>query len=324
MPHNCPICPEQFSSEGAVRDHTWEVHEACHYCGKTIVGDQNQLYRHWLSAHPQALSKVDSARASATVDSVTFRDRLSEGGVSAAISGMSRRSAMLAGGSALAGIIAGGGMVIGGDAAEQPASEASSTQVSGPVASAPVPPNPAEKRYATMGTDEADTTVTYFGSWKCPYCAKFSTGFFKDIVKDYVVTGDINVRFRNIAYLGGKPFIGPDAPNAGHAGLAVWNNDSASYWPYHEYVFRNQPPEREQWATASKLASFAQASNVEDPQAIKEAVQSNKYENALRATSDAAQSAGVRGTPSLLVDGTLVSPFEKEQTRNRIEDAISA
>jgi protein-disulfide isomerase len=239
------------------------------------------------------------------------------------VSGLSRRSAIIAGGTTVAGVLAGGGILLSDSQSQGTKNDVSGAEISGPVASATIPPNPADYQYAAMGTGDSDTTVTYFGSWKCPYCARFSTGFLQDIVEDYVATGDINIQYRNISYLGGEPFLGRDAPNAGHAGLAVWNSAPDAYWQFHEYIFQNQPPEGRQWATASKLASFAQASGVENPQPIKEAVRSNTYENALRATSDAATSAGVRGTPSLLVDGTLVSPFEKQQTRQTIENAIS-
>lgn len=174
-----------------------------------------------------------------------------------------------------------------------------------------------------MGTGNADATVTYFGSWKCPYCAQFSTGFLSTLVTDYVKPGQIALKFRNLAYIGGKPFLGPDAPAAARAGLAVWNDDPESYWPYHEYVFRNQPPESKRWATADTLTSFAQEAGVTDPSVVRTAIQENKYEDALRATSDAVADAGVSGTPTLLVDGTTVSPFKKDRTRRLIEETIA-
>lgn len=320
MPSNtCPNCDEQFGSSGDVHEHTWDVHGACHYCGEQF-DDEEALYKHWLTTHSDTLSRVDRKRAESAVDSLTFTNRLSNQGVGAAVGGLRRRQLLLASGVAVVGGAGAMGTVLNesGPVSRNsgPASDTSSAD------SFIVPPSPAKHRYAVTGTGDAGVTVTYFGNWKCPYCAKFSTGFLPTLVTDYVKPGKINLKFRNLTYIDGKPFLGPDTPAAARAGLAVWNNDPASYWPYHEYVLRNQPPESKQWATADKLISFAQEVGVTDSSVIRTAIQQEKYESALRATSDAATAAGLQGTPVLLVDGTTVSPFDKKRTRRVIEDAI--
>lgn len=316
--NTCPVCEEEFSAAGSVRDHTWDVHGACHYCGEHCEDDQ-ALYTHWLSAHPDDLSRVDRKRAESVVDSLTFTDRLSNQGVTAAVGGLRRRT-LLAGSAA---VVGGAGLV--GAILAQPGDTGSprSTSDAAAIGTAPLPPSPDEHRYAVTGTGDADVTVTYFGSWKCPYCAQFSTGFLPTLVTDYVESGKIAIKFRNLTYIDGDPFLGPDAPAAARAGLAVWNHDPESYWSYHEYVLRNQPPESKRWATADRLTSFAQKAGVADPSVIRTAIQEQQYEDALRATSDAVTNAGVSGTPTLLVDGTTVSPFKKDRTRRLIEDAIA-
>ena len=324
MPSNiCPICDEKFSASGTARDHAWNEHGACHYCGEQF-GDEEALYTHWLTSHPDELSRIDRKRAESTVDSSTFTNRLSNQGVGAAVSGLRRRTFLLAGAA-----VVGGAGVVGTTLNGNGNSPSNGNRNSGPssetgtIGSAPVPSSPGDYRYAVTGTGDADATVTYFGSWKCPYCAQFSTGFLSTLVTDYVGPGKITLEFRNLTFIDGEPFLGPDAPAAARAGLAVWNDDSESYWPYHEYVFRNQPPESKRWATADKLTSFAQEAGVTDPSVIRTATRENKYEDTLRATSDAAAEAGVRGTPTLLVDGTTVSPFEEDRTRQLIEETIA-
>ena len=51
-----------------------------------------------------------------------------------------------------------------------------------------------------MGSSDAAITVTYFGSWKCPYCAQFSTNTHSQLVTDYVESGSTAIEFRNLAY----------------------------------------------------------------------------------------------------------------------------
>lgn len=198
----------------------------------------------------------------------------------------------------------------------------SNTNVRGAVADASVPSTSSSYTYATMGAGDGPT-VTYYGNWKCPYCAEFSTGLLSDIVTDYVETGDINLEFRALVYVGGDPFLGPDAPRAARAGLAVWNVDPETYWKYHEYVFANQPPEGETWATTEKLVSFAEEAGVTGIEQVRGKLDGQTYESALRKTSQAAVDADVSGTPTLVIDGEAVNPLSDEaRARTLIEQLI--
>ena len=321
--HTCPVCADQFETAGATRDHAWNTHNACHYCGEQLEGETDErLYSHWLAAHPDTLSRVDYKRADAAVDSLTFTERLSEGGVSAAVGGLTRRQLLLAGGGTATAALVVGGTVLTDNKGTESNGSTNSTGETSAVATAPIPDSPTEFRYAVMGSADAEVTVTYFGSWKCPYCAQFSTGMLSQLVTDYVDPGTITLEFRDLAYIGGEPFLGPDAPAAGQAGLAVWNAEPASYWSFHEYVFQNQPPEREQWATAEQLVEFARSAGVSKTEAVRTAIQENQYEDALRATGRAASDSGVNSTPTLLIDGTTINPLGNEdRTRRLIEDA---
>jgi protein-disulfide isomerase len=194
----------------------------------------------------------------------------------------------------------------------------------GPVATAPVPDDPGSYTYARMGTG-ADATVTYVGNWKCPVCAEFSTGSdrvysFSRLVEDYVAPGRVDLEYRALCYTGdGEPFLGPDAPRAGRAGLAVWSVDPEQYWAYHERVMANQPPEARQWATRSRLVEFARSAGVSDPDAVGSAVADGAYASEVEATTSFAAEVGVSGTPSLIIGNDVYSPFEPEPLRNALD-----
>lgn len=195
----------------------------------------------------------------------------------------------------------------------------SSNTVDGTVANAPIPSAPASFTYARTGTAD-QRTVTYYGNWKCPYCAEFSTGFLGDIIRDYVAPGDISLRFRSLSYVDGEPFLGPDSPRAARAGLAVWNVDPETYWRYHEYVFTNQPPESETWATTDKLVAFAEEAGVTKTEQIRTKIREQAYVSATQKTSRAVVDAGVSATPALVIDGQTVNPLsDEQQTRTLIE-----
>ena len=196
----------------------------------------------------------------------------------------------------------------------------------GAVADAPVPDE--QTTYARMGT--GGPVVTYYGNWKCPFCAEFSTGSDRvyalgDLVTDYVEPGDLTLEYRGVAYLDGDPFLGPDAPRASRAGLSVWNRDPENYWHYHEYVMANQPPEGEQWATADRLVEFANAVGMSQPGGLREDIDSGAYESEVRANTEPFLNAfgdQQAGTPAVVVDGTPYSPFQPDAFRDALDSLV--
>lgn len=199
----------------------------------------------------------------------------------------------------------------------------------GSVSGAPVPDEPTSHDYAIAGTGDSPV-VTYYGNWKCPFCADFSTGEadravlpLGTIVADYVDPGEASLRYRGLAYgSNGEPFLGPDAPRATRAGLAVWASDPEQYWNYHEHVMANQPPEDETWATTERLLSFARDAGVDPVDELRAGMEAERFRDLVEATTDAAASADVSGTPTLVIDGSTYSPFEPERTREALEAVI--
>lgn len=195
-----------------------------------------------------------------------------------------------------------------------------------PAATAPLPDDAGDRTYAAMGT--GGPTITYFGNWKCPYCAEFAVGSdrvlsLNTIVTDYVEPGDLELEYRSVAYLpDGGTFLGPDAPRAARAGLAVWNVDVAAYWGYHETVMANQPPESEEWATTDRLVEFAETAEVTSVGEVRTAIEDGSYEDAVRANTTAFDDAGASGTPALVIDGEVHSPFEPSKTREALDAVV--
>lgn len=194
------------------------------------------------------------------------------------------------------------------------------------VAEAEIPETAADLTYAEMGRD--GPRVQYFGNWKCPFCAEFSTGSGRvlslgTIVEDYVQDASLRLQYRGLAYLrSGEPFLGPDAVRATRAGLAVWDREPESFWGFYETILADQPPESEAWATTDRLISFAEDAGVSATDAIRSAIDTRGYQDAIERTTADAHAAGVDGTPLLVVDGTVHSPFDVESTRSAL-DAVA-
>jgi protein-disulfide isomerase len=309
-PTECPHCNQTFTTTGDAREHAWSRHSACHYCGETVSGEsQTALFKHWLVAHPTKLSQVDYERANASVDALSITDRLEHGGLRTAIRAIPRRYLLIT-----AGATAASGIAIGG-----------ATLTSAPDQVRSASGSDGDYTYPVIGSDTAPTTITYFGNYKCPYCAQFSTGLLPDLREDYVVGGDLAIQYRHLSYINGRPFLGPDAVTAGHADLAVYNNAPDSYWQFHHTVYSNQGPESRRWATADRLTELANTAGITETESIRTAIEHSRYTKALRTTDQAAQRMGVTGTPMLVIQGRALNPSSNpKQTRQVIETAIDS
>lgn len=210
-----------------------------------------------------------------------------------------------------------------GDGSPTEPAEPTGTVAPDAVATVSLPDDTSGLTYATMGTN--GPVVTYFGSWKCPFCASFGTGSgnmitLPRIVTEYIEPGDLRLRFRCVGFdTEGNGFLGPDAPRAGRAGLAVWNRDPGSYWRYHETVMANQGPEDEAWATTDKLIQFANDAGVSDVEGVRTDLENGTYEQPVRANTQAFVDTGAEGTPSLIIDGQNYSPGDRQETRDALD-----
>lgn len=191
--------------------------------------------------------------------------------------------------------------------------------LNGPVATAPIPDDPSSYTYATMGTG-GKPTITYFGNWKCPACQVFTTRLLENYVTEYIEPESVSLRFRALAYGPTteppfQPFLGPDAVRAARAGLIVWHIEPESYWPYHEYVFAHQPPERLNWATTDRLIEFAKSAGMKQTEKLRTQLEAGKYQKEVKQTAITAAKVGVSATPQLLINGQVVSPFKQKRVR---------
>jgi protein-disulfide isomerase len=235
-----------------------------------------------------------------------------------------RRALLTAAGAGTTAALAGCTSILGGGDGGGGGGDPAET--GGPVADAPLPDE--SSTYARMGT--GGPVVTYYGNWKCPFCAEFSTGSDRvfglgDVVTEYVTPGDLTLEHRSVAYLGDDTFLGPDAPRAARAGLSVWNRAPDTYWAYHEHVMANQPPESQEWATADRLVEFANAVEMAQPGGLREDLDSGAYDSEVRANTEPFLNAfgdERAGTPAVVVEGTPYSPFEPEQFRGALDSLV--
>jgi protein-disulfide isomerase len=189
------------------------------------------------------------------------------------------------------------------------------------LASVPVPET--RSPYAQMGQGSATTTATVYGNWKCPYTQEFVLQQLPEIVDRFVTPGELTVEFRSVAYMDGDPFLGPDAPRATRAGLAVWDIDPSAYWSFFAHVFANQPQERREWAQRSLLVRFAEESGVNGVPQVRQSITNGAYVGPTRTTARDAAELHVTSVPRLVVGGTVTAPtVDFQETLDELSRAV--
>ncbi|HEY8393812.1 MAG TPA: DsbA family protein, partial [Thermaerobacter sp.] len=168
------------------------------------------------------------------------------------------------------------------------------------------------------GSPEAPVTVVEFSDFKCPYCRDFTLEVFPRLKEEYIDTG--KVRFYFINY----PFLGPDSDTAAIATEAVFAQNPEGVWPFIDAVMEQQGPKDEVWATPEFLVQVAaEAVPGLDRDRLLADLQDERYRDEVERDRRIAERLGVRGTPSLFVNGKFVADWSYEGLKAAIDEALA-
>ena len=111
----------------------------------------------------------------------------------------------------------------------------------------------------------------------------------------------------------------PQSMPAAQALLCVYNQDTKNpeaFFKYLDYIYANQPPEKENWATIETLLNLATASvPTVDKQQLKECILKGAYIDQIKKNTDYGnQLMGHLSTPTVYVNGTVVNKSDDTVT----------
>jgi hypothetical protein len=184
--------------------------------------------------------------------------------------------------------------------------------------------------YPTMGTSADNPTATIYGNFKCPFTQEFVNGNLHDIIKEYVVTGKLNLRFRQLAYEPNKgvqthsqpgTFISPSDPFIGTGSLAVWDVSPKDYWSYFFTMFSQLVSGT---VKADDLSERMEAAGVDNIDEITARLGKERYSDLVRKSTETARDLDVNNTPRFEVGGVIENPrHEVDNILNFVESNLS-
>lgn len=148
------------------------------------------------------------------------------------------------------------------------------------------------------GDKNAKVTVIEFADFRCPFCEQFYTQTLPQFLKDYVDTGKVKFVFRNFAFLGPASIVAADA--------AECANDQGKFWEYHDYLYKNQPDESNTTMYNTDTLTQAAVTLGLNGDQFKTCLATKKDDSIVSKDMADGQAAGISGTPSFFINGTIL------------------
>jgi len=155
-----------------------------------------------------------------------------------------------------------------------------------------------------LGNPAAPAKIEVFEDFQCPACLNYSKKIEPQVLKELVDTGKASYVFRHYPFLDSG---NPKGESHQAASASLCASEQGKFWEYKTTVFDNWAGENNGAYSDKNLASFADDVNL-DMGAFNACFNENRYQNLIEADLKDAMNMGVRGTPTVFVNGTELTP----------------
>lgn len=166
-----------------------------------------------------------------------------------------------------------------------------------------------------MGRPDAPVVLVEWADFQCPYCAAFTNDTLPKLIDQYVKTGKARLEWRDFA------FLGKESTSAAIAARAAARQ--GKFWPYHDKLYTEQHPENSGALTPAYLVDLARRLGL-DTVRFQADLADPALARQVAGDERAGSAVGVTGTPTVLVNGQLISGSEELGTYQRAIDAALA
>ena len=146
-----------------------------------------------------------------------------------------------------------------------------------------------------LGKSQAKVTLAEFGDLQCPVCKGFSEEIVPEVIESKVRGGEAKIAFRNYT------IINEESIPAAAAAIAAGKQGKG--WTFVELFYRNQGLEASGYVTDEFLTEIARGAGVPDIAQWNADRKSDAVLRQVQGETDEAQSLGLTGTPSFVIEG---------------------
>jgi protein-disulfide isomerase len=168
-----------------------------------------------------------------------------------------------------------------------------------------------------LGDPNAPVKVDLYSDFRCSACLYYVNNLEPQIIQTYVETGKVYYTFHNFIIVDG--YDNSDA-SLRSANAALCASEQNRFWDFHNTLYANQITEDAYLFSDARLITMAENLKL-DMTAFNQCYQAKKYASVVQKDIAQGQSLKVHGTPSVFVNGNLVSNFQ--QTAQAIDSALA-
>jgi protein-disulfide isomerase len=157
---------------------------------------------------------------------------------------------------------------------------------------------------ASLGDPKAKVRIDVWEDFQCPACKNYSEQIEPLVLQNYVETGKVYYNFHIFPFID-RGAVGGESHQAANAAMCALAQ--GRFWDYHDVLFANWNGENQGAFSNERLTAFAEYLSL-DMTAFNACFSANTYSNNINKDYLDGQVAGVQGTPSVFVNGKLLTP----------------
>lgn len=166
----------------------------------------------------------------------------------------------------------------------------------------------------SLGSDDAPVKIVLFEDFRCPHCRDFTADVYPRLKHEYVDTGKAEIFYVNF------PVLGPQSEEVALVGECVYQQSNSAFWELKEALFRSQAELENSRRVLELAKTYAPGIDADKLQACFE---KGDLRSNVRQDDEIAKSLGLRGTPSVLVNGRQVANPSLAGVQQAVESALS-
>ncbi|UCD98718.1 MAG: DsbA family protein [Chloroflexota bacterium] len=170
-----------------------------------------------------------------------------------------------------------------------------------------------------LGDPNAPVKIEIYEDFQCPACKNFSEQIEPQIVDTYVATGEVYYVFRHFPFLDDQA-VRKESDQTANASMCA--ADENRFWDFHDILFANWNGENQGAFSDNRLVAFAESIGL-NMESFNQCFDANTHKDVIDADLQSGKDLGVTGTPSVFVNGKLLTPG-LVPSFSEISDAVQA
>ena len=171
-----------------------------------------------------------------------------------------------------------------------------------------------------VGQDAAPVVLDVYEDFQCPICAEFEATV-GGTVDGLVSGGQAVVRYHPIAFLDRASTSEYSTRALNAAAVVLDRAGKDAFARLHDLLFAHQPAEGSAGLSDDQLIQYAGQAGATGAE-VADGIRNREFEDWTKKVTDASSKAGITGTPTVLVDGTVLD--STQLTPDGLTAAVSA